>query len=216
MSRKDREDGTSRTESGPGTVLEPAWPAWARTVVTIVLVVHIIALGAAALGSQGPSSLLQQRLAQFFVPYYDLIDQGYAYHFYSPEPPPTPVAEATIHFADDRPDETVRIPQRGVFPRLRYQRQLALATWLFMDFQEAVMSGGEGSKSKWARAYARHLCRTRPGCTSVTLRIKMHRIPDLHEVGTRLESHRGSRVNIDSDEYYDVPQWIGDFPCDAF
>lgn len=216
MSRTESADGTHWTDVGRKAPSERGWPPWARTVVTIALVVHIIALGAASLGSLPPSSLLQQRVAQLFVPYYDLIDQGYAYHFYAPEPPATPVAEATIHFADNRPDETIRIPQRGVLPRLRYQRQLALATWLFMDYQDAVMSGGDGSKSRWARAYARHLCRTRPGCASVTLRVKMHRIPDLHEVGARLESRRGPRVDIDSEEYYDVPQWIGDFPCDAF
>ena len=216
MSRKQSGDGADGTDFQGGAPTGPGWPPWARSVVTVVLIVHMVALSAAALGALPPNSVMQQRVSQLFIPYYDLIDQGYAYHFYAPEPPGTPVVVATIHYADNRPDETVRIPQRGVRPRLRYQRQLALAAWLFADFQEAVMMGGDGSKSRWARAYARHLCQARPGCSSVTLHMKMHRIPDLHEVAARLDSPGGRPVDIDSEDYYDVPQWIGDFPCDAF
>ncbi|MDR3638117.1 MAG: hypothetical protein P4L84_30205 [Isosphaeraceae bacterium] len=214
--RRGTEEAAASSDAFHEEAAPVGWPSWARRVVTVVLVVHLGALVAASMGSVPPSSLLQQNIAQWFVPYYDIIDQGYAYHFYAPEPPPTPVVLATVHFVDGRSDEVVRIPERGVRPRLRYQRQLALATWLFMDYQDALMSGGDGSKSRWARAYARHLCRTRTGCSSVTLHVKMHRIPDLHELGARLESNRGGRVDIDSEEYYDVPQWIGDFTCDAF
>lgn len=213
---KGSAERAARDANEPEGAGDAGWPVWARWVVTIVLVLHGVALAAAVVGSMPPSSLLQQSLARQFVPYYDIIDQGYAYHYYAPEPPATPVVVATVHFADGRPDEVVRIPERGVRPRLRYQRQLALATWLFMDYQDARMSGGDGSKSRWARSYARHLCQTRPGCASVTLHVKMHLIPDLRDVGARLESGRGSRVDIDSDEFYDVPQWIGDFTCDGF
>lgn len=214
--RKGSADDVVRHETEPRDARGVGWPPWARTLVTIALFFHIVAIVAASFGSVPPNSLLQQSVAQWFVPYYDVIDQGYAYHFYAPEPPPTPVVTATLHFADGRPDQALRIPERGVRPRLRYQRQLALATWMFLDYQEAFMSSGDGSKSRWAQAFARHLCRTRPGCSSVTLHVRMHRIPDLHEVGARLESGRGATVDIDSEEYYDVPQWVGDFTCDAY
>ena len=214
--RKGSDGQAARLDAERAEESVAGWPGWVRGVVTVALVVHIVALAAAALGSVPPSSLLEQSVARLFVPYYDIIDQGYAYHYYAPEPPATPVVVATVHFADGRPDETVRIPQRGLRPRLRYQRQLALATWLFLDWQELLMSGGEGSKSRLAQSYARHLCQTRPGCSSVTLHVKMHRIPDLREVAERLESRHGAPVDIDSDEYYDVPQWIGDFTCDAY
>ena len=59
-----------------------------------------------------------------------LADLGYAYRFYV-EPPPTPVVTATLRFGDDRPEETVRLPGRDVpGPRMRHQRQLALANAL--------------------------------------------------------------------------------------
>ena len=45
-----------------------------------------------------------------------MIDQGYAYRYYAPEPPPTPVVVATIHYADGRPDATIRLPARGLCP----------------------------------------------------------------------------------------------------
>ena len=72
-----------------------------------------------------------------FTPYYDLVDLGYSYRYYA-EPPPTPVVTATLEFGDGRPEETVRLPGREVAgPRMRHQRQLALANALFMDVQEA-------------------------------------------------------------------------------
>jgi hypothetical protein len=215
MMQRGTDQARATTGEPPGgtTPTAAVWPPWVRVVVTLVLIFHIVAVVAASAGSVPPTSSLQQRVARAFVWYYDLIDQGYAYHFYAPEPPATPVVLATVHFADGRPDEVLRLPQRGVRPRLRYQRQLALATWMFLDYQEAFMIGGDGAKSRWAQAYARHLCRTHPGCSSVTLHVKMHRIPDLREVAARIESR--DRVDIDSEEYYDVPQWIGDFTCDA-
>ncbi len=200
---------------GPDKGSTEAWPVWARWAVTGVIVFHFVALLAAALGATPPFSMLERAVANQFVPYYDLIDQGYAYHFYAPEPPPTPVILATVHYTDGRPDETVRIPERGVSPRLRYQRQLALATWLFSDFQEARMQG-DGSRSRLAQAYARHLCHTRPGCSSVTMRSQIHRIPALPDIVERLRSHRGEVVDLDAEEFYDVPEWIGDYTCDAF
>ena len=65
---------------------------------------------------------------------------------------------------------------------MRHQRQLALANALFSDVQEARRQANDASQSRLARAYARHLCRTRPGCRSVTLHVQQHLIPEPAQV----------------------------------
>src|SRR5262249_8139109 len=141
-------------------------------------------------------------------------DQGYAYRFYAPEPGATPVVTATIRYADGRPEETVRLPTRGVWPRLRYQRQLALANHLFNDFEAVRTRTGDGSQSRWALSFARHLCRSHPGASGVTLRVQMHMIPDIREVHDALE-RPGGHVDLDAEEFLTTPERIGDYPCDA-
>jgi hypothetical protein len=160
-----------------------------------------------------PSSGLEQAVRDGFGLYYQLVDQGYAYRYYAPEPGPTPVVTARVRYADGRPEETVRLPRRGVLPRLRYQRQLALANHLTTDFTEARQATGEGANSPWARSYARHLARSRPGCTSVTLFTQMHLIPDPQQVREALASR--APVDLDAEEYYTAPERIGEFPCDG-
>ena len=191
------------------------WPAWACGLATLALGVHLAALLAGAAAAP-PSSPLERQVADVFKPYFDLIDQGYAYRYYAPEPPPTPVVTATLHFADGRPDETVRLPDRGTRPRLRSQRQLALANHLYTDFEEARRQSGDGSLSRWARSYARHLCKTRPGCQSVTLAAQLHLIPDPEQVRQELERHPRTGVDLDAEEFYTAPERIGDYPCNAF
>jgi hypothetical protein len=191
------------------------WPGWARGLVSAVLIFHILAITAAALGASVPSSELEQAWHHLFMPYYDLIDQGYAYRYYAPEPPPTPVVEATLRFQGGRPDEVVRLPDRAARPRLRYQRQLALAFHLWVDFKDAQGSQGDGSVSRWARSYARHLCRTRPGCTGVTLRARVHRIPELPRVRESLAKPGAPPVDPDAEEFYETPERIGDYACDG-
>ena len=86
---------------------------------------------------------LERAIADRFTPYFDLMDLGYSYRFYA-EPPPTPVVTATIQFGDGRPEETVRLPGREVpGPRMRHQRQLALANALYADVQEARQRAGD-------------------------------------------------------------------------
>jgi hypothetical protein len=198
----------------PDSPFEPSWPIWARRLVSAVLLGH----GAAILGgawAAPPSSPLERGLAQLFAPYHQAIDQGYAYRYYAPEPGPTPVVTAQIHFEDGRPDATVRLPERGTWPRLRYQRQLALANHLFEDFEAARALTGEGRRSHWAQSYARHLGKTYPGSTSVTLYVQMHLIPDPERVRESLAGPRSSRVDLDAEEFYTTPERIGEYPCDA-
>src|SRR5690606_27087898 len=133
-----------------------------------------------------------------------------------PEPGPTPVVTATIAYADGRPEETLRLPSRGVQPRLRYQRQLALAYHLTADFRrsrhvhrpdEPPHDHEESEpRSAWARSYARHIARTHPGAAVVTLYTQDHLIPDPARVAADLA--RGVRVDLDAEEFFTAPERI--------
>jgi hypothetical protein len=183
-----------------------------RRLVSAALIFHITAVLAGAWAAP-PSSSVERWAAQLFEPYFQAVDQGYAYRYYAPEPGPTPVVTATLHCADGRPDESIRLPRRSIWPRLRYQRQLALANHLTTDFGQARQGTGDGSKSAWARSYARHLAQGRPGCATVTLYTQAHLIPDPNQVLDVLRSKRS--FDLDAEEFYTAPERIGEFPCDG-
>jgi hypothetical protein len=185
------------------------WPVWARRLAGLALAFHLAAIVAGALGSL-PSSPLEQRIAAQFSRYFELIDQGYSYRYYAPEPPPTPVIEAVMHYADGHPDRTVRLPDRSARPRLLYQRQLALANSLFVEYAAAREQGER--HAHWAPSYARHLGRMH-GCTSVTFLLKRHLIPDPARIVTA--ESEGRPAGIDDAEFYTVPERIGDYACDG-
>jgi hypothetical protein len=163
-----------------------------------------------------PSSRLEQAIADLFTPYYGLADLGYAYRYYV-EPPPTPVVTATLRFGADRPEETVRLPDRGLAgPRMRHQRQLALANALFMDVELAKQRAGDAGRSLVARAYARHLCLSRPGCQGVTIFLQHHLIPEMDQVRDETEASRTTRFDLFSESLFSTPERIGDYRCNDF
>jgi hypothetical protein len=98
-----------------------------------------------------------------------------------------------------------------------YQRELALARSLH---QEHLMLAGAPPElppearpvARWGPSYARHLGHVH-GCREVALYVTMHLIPPVGLVHERLES--GERVDLDAEEFYEVPELIGVFPCDA-
>ena len=186
-----------------------AWPVWARSVVSVMLVMHIAAVLSGAFAAAEPASALERRIADVFFSYHQVIDQGYTYRYYAPEPGPTPVVTAKIHYSDGRPDEELRLPECGTWPRLRYQRQLALANHLNTEFAQAKMVTGDGQNSHWGRSYARHIASSRPGAETVTLYLKMHLSPDLREVS----QDSGSTINLDAEEFYTTPERIGEYTC---
>lgn len=202
-------------DDGRGDAPRGRWPGWARGLASAGLLFHIVAILAGAFGAP-PSSPLELGLARQFAPYHQWIDQGYSYRYFAPEPGPTPVVTARLRFADGRPEVTVRLPDRGLRPRLRYQRQLALANYLASDFARAREREGDGSPSRWAASYARHLCKTAPGCAGVTLYVQSHLIPDPDRVREAPAAPGGARVDLDAEEYYTTPERIGEFPCDAY
>jgi hypothetical protein len=184
-------------------------------VVSLAVIFHVGAVLAGALGVP-PSSLLEQTIADAFRPYFDLVDMGYSYRYYA-EPPPTPVVTATIAFSDGRSEETVRLPARDVAgPRMRQQRQLALANALFVHVQEARERFGDVSSSSLARAYARHLSLTRPGCRSVTLHLQHHLIPEMEQVREATRPLGAPPFDLFAESLLTTPEWIGDYPCDGF
>lgn len=191
-----------------------AWPGWARGLASLALLYHMAAVVFGALGVP-PSSVLERRIADFFRPYHDLVDQGYAYRYYA-EPPPTPVITATLHFSEGHPDQTVRLPDRNVRgPRMRHQRQLALANALFNDVADARRMTGDTTKSRLAAAYARHLCTGHPGCTSVILQASQHLIPDPDHVRQALSAPGQPRFDLFDESLFTTPEWIGEYACDG-
>jgi hypothetical protein len=191
-----------------------AWPTWAIRLASCALIYHFAAVVSGALGVP-PSSPLERRFANLFTPYHDLIDQGYAYRYYA-EPPPTPVITARLKFAGGLPDQVIRIPDRSLRgPRMRHQRQLALANSLFLDFQEAKQVPGERAVSRLGGAYARKLCAAHPGCVSVTLHAQQHLIPDPEHVLEHLHEPGAARLDLFDESLFTTPEWIGDFTCDG-
>ncbi|WP_435021822.1 hypothetical protein TA3x_002579 [Tundrisphaera sp. TA3] len=190
------------------------WPVWAKRLTTLAVLFHAAAIWAGAWAA-APASGLERALADRFSAYNQFIDQGYSYRYYSPEPPPTPVVTAELSYADGRPSRTVRLPERGTWPRLRYQRQLALANALAADFEDARTHAGDGSRSRWAHAYATHLGKENPGCSEVTLRLQMHLIPPLERVRDQVRQRGFAPVDLDAEEFYSTPERIGVYPCNA-
>ena len=212
---EDQVDSRARSGTGPEVPGRGTWPVWARVSVSLVLLYHMAAVLAGAVGVP-PSSELEQGIADWFTPYFDLMDMGYSYRYYA-EPPPTPVVTATLQFDDGRPVETVRLPGRDLpGPRMRHQRQLALANALFNDVQEVKLRTRDASQSRLARAYARHLCRSRTGCRSVTLHLQQHLIPDLQQVRETISEPGATRFDLFAERMFTTPEWIGDYPCHAF
>ncbi len=191
------------------------WPLWARVTMSGVLIFHLLAVVSGGLAVP-PSSVVERSIADVFTWYYGLADLGYAYRFYV-EPPPTPVVTATLRYSDGRPEETVRLPGLNLpGPRMRHQRQLALANALFMDVEEARQRTGDASRSVLSRAYARHLCATRPGCQAVTIHIQHHLIPEMEQVREAIEAPGGARFDLFSEALFSAPERIGVYPCDDF
>lgn len=190
---------------------------FAKPAVAILVAVHfaILLIGAAA---ASPSSELQQALAGKFLGYYQLLDLGQGYRFYAPRPAPTAIVTAKLKIRDKDGRvryETVRIPERGTRPRLRLQRQLALANSLWSEFERQAAGGHQGHLHEpiLAKAYARHLGKKVEGCESVEL--FLHRHPDPVQVERAYRAGEVITMTDLEDERYRTPtESLGSFPCD--
>jgi hypothetical protein len=204
--------------SRPGSTSRPAgrpWPAWAQVAMSVALLYHLGAILAGAM-AVSPSSEIERRAVEPFRRYYELINQGYGYRYYSrldatidphrPRPWGTPVVTAEMEF--ERPEggnttEVLRLPDlRRPWPRLRHQRQLDLAYHLSAD-------------PRWAASYARHLCKTR-GCSAVTIYSQEHHIPDLALVREAASRGDASAVDLEAASTYSPRVKLGEFRCADF
>jgi hypothetical protein len=191
-----------------------AWPGWAKAAISTLLIWHILAVLSVSV-AVAPSSPLERGTADRFMAYLLLIDQNHVHRYYSSEPPPTPVVTATLKFGGSRSDHTVRLPDRASGPRLWYQRELALAHHLALNYDVGRQSGDPSRWEELAASYARHLCRTNPGCTAVTVTLQRHLIPNLEQYRPTEGARGGRRLDVESDEFYTTPERLGDFECDA-
>lgn len=190
---------------------ETPWPGWLKLGVSALVIWHGAAVLVAVLAAP-PSSELQRSVADLFRGYYRAVDQGYSYRFYTAGAPPTPIVTAVLEFDDGRSEE-IRIPDRSLRPRLRFQRHLALAYHLFEDVRRAGPDPATGdSRSRWASSYARHLCLGNPGCRRVVLFLQDHLNPDPEEL---IEAARlGKTIDVEDRIYYGDRQRIGVYLCD--
>jgi hypothetical protein len=178
------------------------------------MVWHILAVLSVSL-AVAPSSPLERAIANKFIGYLLLIDQNHVHRYYSSEPPPTPVVTARLRFADGRPEQVLRLPDHTSRPRLWYQRELALAHRLALEYDIARDSGDASRWEELAASYARHLCRTTRGCAGVTITLQRHLIPSLEQFRAAQGSGGGRGLNFESEEFYTTPERLGDYPCDG-
>ena len=209
-----RTDESSRPGSTPRAAGR-SWPAWAQVSMSVALLYHLGAILAGAM-AVSPSSEIERRAVEPFRRYYELINQGYGYRYYSrldatvdphrPRPWGTPVVTAEMEF--ERPEgekttEVLRLPDlQRPWPRLRHQRQLDLAYHLSAD-------------PRWAASYARHLCKTR-GCSRVTIYTQEHHIPDLALVREAASRGDASAVDLEAASTYSPRVKLGEFRCADF
>lgn len=198
--------------ANPAQPARISWPKWAKILASAAVIWQIGSVVAAELTS-GPSSPLEQQVAHLFERHHQLTDQGSGHRFYS-DIYPTPILLAELRFSEGVPNRIVRIPDRSARPRMLYQRQLALAHSIFQDIRPMLAAPDRQMSSTWAKSYARYLCRREPGCTGVTISLRMHRNP---EPGHLIAAARGvvATLDLESDEFYDTTVLVGDFPCET-
>jgi len=187
------------------------WSPLARRLVSAALLFHCASVVAGVFGVP-PFSNMQRGIKEFFLPYHEWLDQGYSYRYFAPEPPPTPILIAKLIDKDGRTLQEVRVPERGITPRMRYQRQLAVATALAIEVDQSRNSPDHPAPF-WANSFAKSLGRRNPACVRVELFQEIHLIPDLGRIRDAIL--RGEKPpDLDAPEFYSARDKIGDYACD--
>jgi hypothetical protein len=189
---------------------------WKAQTLAVLLACHFLIILTGAFAAF-PSSSLQQSLANKFLGYYQLFDLGQGYRFYAPRPAPTAIITAKLKIRDETGRvkyETVRIPHRNIRPRLRLQRELALANSLWGEYERSLaLPDGQQPKPVLAKAFARHLGKSVPGCESVEL--FLHRNPNPQEVEGALRRGQVLTLKDLEDESFNTPtESLGAFSCE--
>ncbi len=189
------------------------WPPMARRALTVLLLVHMVAVLSAEMVVE-PSSVAQKWLFRQCLPYTSLLDLDHAHRYYAPPPSSTPLVRARLRFADGRPVRVISLPDKAAWPRLRYQRGLALAYHLSADVEgDATDESGPLPPKVWASSYAHHLCDENPGCSGVTLSVVQHRLPPPERVREAVAGPGGPVLDLEAEEFFSIPEVVGELSC---
>ncbi|GAC1334002.1 MAG: hypothetical protein NVSMB14_01000 [Isosphaeraceae bacterium] len=203
---------TTRSERDAGG---KTWPAWAKGIASAVLLFHITAIFVTEAGEM-PSSEAEQELALRFAPYVNFINQHNTHRYYSPQPGPTPTLLFRIHYKDEkRTDETIRIPDPSVRPRIRFQKQLAIAENVSFEYgivKDSLLGAKSPTEMLYPAYFARRLCKTHPGAASVEVILRIHNFPP-PQVAYKAAAESGT-LDLDQDEFYAPAVTLGVYPCD--
>ena len=121
-----------------------------------------------------------------------------------------------MRYADGRPEEVVRLPDV-----VGAAAEISAATGPYRLYQDYLIvrcsRSTTGVPACWPSPSMRHLCQTRPGCDGVTIHwAPIQARPRDRCIRQSLAVLRRKRVDLDAKEFYDAPEWIGDYPCVAF
>lgn len=184
-------------------------------IAAVLLAIHFLIVLVGAFAAM-PSSVLQQQIANKFIGYFQILDLGQGYRFYAPRPAPTAIITAKLRIRENDGRlryETIRVPNRETRPRLRLQRQLALANSLWGEYERSlVIPAAAPGKSLIAQSFANHLGKRVAGCESVEL--FLHRHPDPQRVEEAIR--RGQVLtlkDLDEESFHTPTESLGVFPC---
>lgn len=191
-------------------------PSVWHSVVAGLVLFHLLVMLIGAFAAP-PSTVLAQSLADKFLGYFQVLDLGQGYRFYAPRPAPTAIITAKLKVREANGKiryETIRIPDRSTRPRLRLQRQLALANSLWAEYERSLQAhDGHRHSPVLAPAYARHIGKMFPGAESVEL--FLHRHPDPAQVEAALRQRQVLTLKELDTERFNTPiESLGSFPCE--
>ena len=189
------------------------WPTWAKSIVSLLLLIHMTAIFATE-SAEMPSSEVEQITGHFFAPYCNFINQQNTHRYFSPQPGPTPTLLFRLRYKDGRPDELVRIPDPKVKPRIRFQRQLAIAFNFYFEHQQVsrqLFGANTPTEMQYPIFFARRLCKTHPGCESVEAILRIHNFPP-PEIAYKAAATTGT-LDLDQPEFY-RSYLLGVYNCD--
>lgn len=214
----DSDRNRARKRRREEQISPPGWPTGpilVKIAISCFIVWHMGALLTGALATT-PYSPLERSLVQGYRYYFGLVNQGYAYRYYSrldttidprhPNPWGTPVIVADLGF--DEPEggprvQTFRLPEHpSPWPRLRRQRQLDMAFHLAAD-------------PRWAASYARHLFKI-TGCSRLKIYSQYHFIPNVKDLRDALAAGKTATTDLESPDTYGPRRLLGEFECRQF
>jgi hypothetical protein len=148
-----------------------------RVLISIAILAHLTAVIAAPM-AVGPSSQLQQNLAEIVHPYLSACYLNHGYRFFCPEPGPGHL----IRYQLEGPDESGKFPDKQTeWPRLFYHRHFMLSEKLANMFVPEHVPQPERTEAMKpfeavAQSYADHLLEV-SGAHRVTLELVSHELP---------------------------------------